>query len=175
MCLEPNLGSDLESVLGVGLGKVVVGPALQASVFIARDPLQCSDEMMLWACVLRGGWLLSADFLSSRRGVCIKLLAGIALRTRVWVSDAFQQQRPLLFRLLQDACTWPGSCLSLLPNMKSFVILKVVRSNWSSPRVSAEIADDELGDETVAGVPHCFGATDFLASPYRLDVHRGTL
>ena len=140
--MEPhvtNLAGDLGATLN-GLG-VVVGPALTAHVFIARDPLQCANAIMVWACALRGGWLVSADLQS----VCIKLQPAIAARRRVWLSDRFQQQNPHLLRLLQEACTWPNSRLTLLPDLHTFVQVKYVASNLKSPAVSALLASDELG------------------------------
>ena len=138
--MEPRLNrAGLVTTLN-GLD-AVLAPAMTAHVFIVHDPLQCADVIMLWACVLRGGWLVNADLQS----VCIKLRPAIAVRRRVWLSDRFQQQHPHLLRLLQEACTWPNSNLTLLPDLHTFVQVKCVASNLKSTAVSALLASDELG------------------------------
>lgn len=149
---------------------VVLAPAMTAHVFIVRDPLQCADVLMLWACMLRGGWLVSEDVTA----VCIKLRPAIAVRRRVWLSDRFQQQHPHLLRLLQAACTWPNSKLTLLPDQDTFVQVKCVASNLKSPTVGALLAADELqGDSVMARVPHCFCVNTFGRLLYVQDVYKG--
>ena len=168
--MEPGLDDHAGLVTALHSLDVVLAPAMTAHVFIVRDPLQCADVLMLWACMLRGGWLVSEDVTA----VCIKLQPAIAVRRRVWLSERFQQQHPHLLRLLQAACTWPSSKLTLLPDLGAFIQLKLVASNLKTANVAALVAADELqGDSVMAGVPHCFCVNTFGCLLYRQDVYKG--
>ena len=168
--MEPGLDDHAGLVTALHSLDVVLAPSMTARVFIVRDPLQCADVLMLWACMLRGGWLVSEDVTA----VCIKLQPAIAVRRRVWLSERFQQQHPHLLRLLQAACTWPSSKLTLLPDLDTFIQVKLVATNLKTGNVAALVAADELqGDSVMARVPHCFCVNTFGCLLYRQDVYKG--
>ncbi len=63
----------------------------RASAFIVSDPAKqtCSD-IVLWAAVLRGGYVMSPIVLDGGSGVAIKYKAAISTRRRLYVSANFR-------------------------------------------------------------------------------------
>ena len=123
--LEPGLDPVWqETITDVG---AIVGTCNEATVFVFKNSLALNDMEMRFACALRGGWMVSTDFLlhdEKRAGVCFKLLRGCRVRRRIWMSDDVCASWPQLALLLRDACTWPLSKLTVIESLDDFIALK---------------------------------------------------
>ena len=173
LCLEPSLEHIWRDAL-IENG-CTVGSSRDAQVFVSQSPLQLADPVMLWACVLRGGWIVSTDFILQGFGISLKLYAACLTRRHLYVSDEFKAGSPLVWDIINCSTTYPRSQLKLLGSMEEFAVRKASPSNWKSTGVVALVSDDEISLPGFIGIPHVLNSAGLLALLYRQDHTRGTL
>jgi hypothetical protein len=93
-------------------GMELVHPA-HAPYVVVQDPATPSTHCK-WACVLRGGTLVTPGFLCDGSGPAVAYLPAVTSRRRVWVSAAFQSAHPVLLDILRKSAAGPGSHWKLL-------------------------------------------------------------
>ena len=173
ICLEPTLASKWrDALLENGC---TVGSSRDAQVFVSGSPLHLADPLMLWACVLRGGWIVSTDFIMQGFGVSLKLHAACLTQRYLYVTDEFRTQSPLVWDIINSSITYPGSKIKLLGSMEEFAARKASKTNWGSTSVVALVSDDEISLPGFTGVPHVFDSAGLLTLLYQQDRTRGTL
>ena len=173
LCLDPTLENKWRDAL-IENG-CTIGSSRDAQVFISESPLQLADPLMLWACVLRGGWIVSTDVIIQGIGVSLKLHAACLTRRYLYVTDQFKAHAPLVWDIINSSIAYPGSRINLLGSMEEFAARKASPANWKSASIVALVSDDEIKLPFFAGVPHVFDNAGLLALLYKQDHTRGTL
>ena len=82
-------------------GLKVSGDRIGADAFLVNDTRKPGDRT-LWVAVLKGGVILSRDFVMKGMGASIKYKAALKSRRNVWVSTEFKEKHAAIVKIITD-------------------------------------------------------------------------
>ena len=169
-----QLTGELQATLMKHNGNICREPS-RCNFFLAVNPWQPVNPLIKWAAALKGAWVLSPDCFLGKAGASIKYKSAIFIKRQVWVSAAFQHERPLHWiTLLEILQSHPGlHSWKLIHSPAAWATARARAESVKRPtEVLAIVSSGEAHQET-PGTLGLGGATDFFAS--NVDKARGSV
>jgi len=94
----------------------------KAHLLVCKSPAT-PPKRMLWASVLTGACLVTADFVNSggKKGVCVRMKKATSTSRLLWISRRFRQAHPGLSKLIKDIVEDANSRWKLLNSKAAFL------------------------------------------------------
>lgn len=142
----------------------------EATVFITSNPWQPSTELITWAAVLVGGWVLLPAVFMNRVGASIKFKKALGVQRTVWVSENARRENPRLWLLLLEIMNLVDHKWTILLDVHAYCAARVKAETAKRSAMVLSLVTDA---ESVANpLPHIFKPSDFL--DFIRDVERST-
>jgi hypothetical protein len=143
--------------------------AEDAQILVVPDPADITNELVLAAAV-NGAWIMTADMLTQRTGVCLKVKDALRVKRKIFMTAPFKADNPSIAALVEAKS---GHTWKLLDTITDFATQKHIATKAkNSSSVMSFLTDIEK--PVFTGVQHCFNLNEMLCFLFQLDTEKSS-